>query len=249
MNIILCEGITDAIILSYYLIKVHGFNHYKGKPPLKLTVETENEKCYWYQKEGKHPNTIIWAVGGISKFKPALNKIIIRNMDEPNNDKLLNHIVIVLDRDHHNDTECIQMVHGWISHANIMIDHGGHLKNKTWCPGTMQKFPEDQIPLKILPIFLPTDDTPGSLEDFLLTTLESQPDERIVVAEARKFIATIPDEPFLPRTRLRNKACLGATLAVFSPDWVLTKLDAKLRSVPWQEMKAFQEAFSEIMLP
>ena len=248
MNIILCEGNTDAILISYYLIRVHAFSHYKGEPPFTITTETETNKCYWYkQKEQKSPDTVIWAVGGIDKLKSGIQEIEYRNRIETNHSIVFNKIIIVIDKDNRSPQECSALLQRWTSESHITIR--GDFTNRKWHQGTMNNWSNEPIPLKILPIFLPTDDTPGSLEDFLLTTLESQPDERIVVAEARKFIATIPDEPFLPRTRLRNKACLGATLAVFSPDWVLTKLDAKLRSVPWQEMKAFQEAFSEIMLP
>ena len=69
-----------------------------------------------------------------------------------------------------------------------------------------------------------------------------------MVVEAKQFIKNIPDEPFLMKNRLRNKACLGAVLAVFSPGWVFRELDEKLRSVPWEEMAKIYGAFAEIKL-
>ena len=50
-KLILCEGETDAILLSYYLEKAAGWN-YSSKPPQNLSIQTtaQNETVNWYKR-------------------------------------------------------------------------------------------------------------------------------------------------------------------------------------------------------
>jgi len=53
-KLILCEGKTDAILLSYYLERTCGWTH--RNPVVSLAVktdETKNESAYWYNRGGK----------------------------------------------------------------------------------------------------------------------------------------------------------------------------------------------------
>ena len=52
-KLILCEGATDAYLLSYYLEKVSGWIYAK-KGPYNLDIKPTNgtETANWYRKDG-----------------------------------------------------------------------------------------------------------------------------------------------------------------------------------------------------
>ena len=51
-KIILCEGETDAILLSYYLDKVAGWKFCKkGPADIAIKTDTFEQSANWYQKD------------------------------------------------------------------------------------------------------------------------------------------------------------------------------------------------------
>ena len=54
-SLILCEGKSDAILLSYYLGRTCGWS--SAEPPKGFSIEAEEQKgesAYWYTKEEKY---------------------------------------------------------------------------------------------------------------------------------------------------------------------------------------------------
>ena len=74
-KLILCEGKTDAILLSYYLEKVAGWKYTTKSPSgLKFKISNENESMNWYRKDQDY--LLICSVGGKSNFgKFFINRI------------------------------------------------------------------------------------------------------------------------------------------------------------------------------
>ena len=74
-KLILCEGETDAILLSYYLGKVAGWK-YSPKPPQNLSIQAtaQNEAVNWYKKDEDY--LLICAVGGKDNFENFFEKKI-----------------------------------------------------------------------------------------------------------------------------------------------------------------------------
>jgi len=66
-KLILCEGKTDAILLSYYLEKTCGWTHRNAPKSLAIKAdEYKGESAYWYRKEDT--SLLICGVGGRDKF-------------------------------------------------------------------------------------------------------------------------------------------------------------------------------------
>ena len=66
-SLILCEGKTDAVLLSYYLEKTCGWMHRKALKSLDIKAdERKNESAYWYSKGEE--NLLICGVGGKDNF-------------------------------------------------------------------------------------------------------------------------------------------------------------------------------------
>ncbi|MBW1649595.1 MAG: hypothetical protein JRJ44_02735 [Deltaproteobacteria bacterium] len=48
LSIIICEGRTDAILISYFLNKKYGVRFTQNDPPVKLPVKDKNQIINWY---------------------------------------------------------------------------------------------------------------------------------------------------------------------------------------------------------
>lgn len=65
-KLILCEGATDAILLSYYLEKVSGWKFCKEPKNLAIKQTNSNESVNWYRKGDDY--LLICGVGGKDNF-------------------------------------------------------------------------------------------------------------------------------------------------------------------------------------
>lgn len=94
-KLILCEGATDAILLSYYLERMAGWEFVR-KPPQGVSIrETEqNEKVTWYKKNNDY--LLICAVGGKDNFGKFFNDKIQKPLVMSD---AFEKIAIVTDRD------------------------------------------------------------------------------------------------------------------------------------------------------
>ncbi len=62
-TLILCEGKTDAILISYLLCKMSGWNPTKANKKMSVIVsEKNNEFAYWYVRDDD--KLLICGVGG-----------------------------------------------------------------------------------------------------------------------------------------------------------------------------------------
>ena len=95
IKVILCEGKTDAILLSYYLEKVSGWK-YSKKMPKNFTIKPDNDNqsvnCYIKDSD----QLLICAVGG----KDGFEKFYQDKLSSPILDSnVINRLAIIIDRD------------------------------------------------------------------------------------------------------------------------------------------------------
>ena len=76
-KLILCEGETDAILLSYYLGKVAGWKFCK-KPPADIAIkpDTFEQSANWY--ENGDDRLLICAMGGKDNVRAFFSNKILR---------------------------------------------------------------------------------------------------------------------------------------------------------------------------
>ena len=80
-RIILCEGKTDAILISYFL-KKFGWIHVT-RLVIGLPFDGTNEVLNWYKHQEKPGQELaIWGVGGIDQIPVKLRHIIERTRNE-----------------------------------------------------------------------------------------------------------------------------------------------------------------------
>lgn len=98
------RGRTDAILLSYYLGKVYGWDYSKRAPKEYSAIEAEpNQEIKWYKKDAD--NLVIFGVGGKDNFK---------------------NVVIVADKDL-NDVPAIETLH-----TELLSPYAGRVVNSEW---------------------------------------------------------------------------------------------------------------------
>lgn len=244
MNIIVCEGKTDAILISHFLIKTCNYNPIE-KVPFGIKVNRENEKIYWYIKNENH-KLAIWAAGGYDKIKEVLKDIVERNESESEPEKRFGRIALYFDRDNRTQKKTLTDIANWLKYSKITITSKVKIDDLTKCSMELKKSPKEDFQLLMLAVVLPPDGQ-GSLETFLLNSLhDSGSNEKEVVDKSRIFIKGIPNEPYLMKKRLREKATLGSVLSVFSPDCVFSIVDKRLRSIEWVEIENVNNAFKSM---
>ncbi len=249
-RIILCEGKTDAILISYFLIRKFGWSYIRKKteiPQVELPVDKNNEELNWYNHP-KKPNQelAIWSVGGINQLPNKLKNTIERTQIERTTTNRFERIVLFFDRDQRGEAECVQLIEEWTTTSNLELI--GDMQLGRWVDATIEliKTPPESYQLSILPIVLPPDGK-GALETFLIDSIKGHSNEdRQLVDEAWEFINRLPDEPYLSKRRFHPKACLGAILSVMSPNWVFAKLHERLTRVKWENIELVLNAYKKL---
>lgn len=237
-KVILCEGETDAILLSYYLGKVAGWKYIgKGPENLNIHTNTSNQSANWYKNNENF--LLICAVGGKDNFKNFFDKKIIFPLCQGAFGK----IAIVTDRD---DRE-IQFIEATTKDIFGSFSDEIKVRSNQWisCP-YHDSFNIDRSVSTLL-VVIPTEHQ-GALETAMLDAIsENEYDRNIVIktgdfakkmrAEASKYIST---------DRLELKAHLSLTWAVQSPEKVFTAIDEQIKSVRWEDSETLNDCFSEL---
>jgi len=245
-GIILCEGKTDAILISYFLIKRFGWE-YMREAVIKLPIEKDNEVLNWYRHPEKPDQELaIWGVGGIDEILVKLELVIDRTRNEQTPDNRFERIVLFFDRNSRSKKQCEDLLEKWIVESGLEVSDKLQLGEWDDASLALNKTPKEDHQLRMLPIVLPPD-SEGNLEIFLMKSLKKQScHERQLVDEAGKFIDCLPKEPYLSKKRFRPKACLGSILSVMSPDWVFSELNERLTRVQWEELESVTTAYEKL---
>jgi hypothetical protein len=245
-KMIICEGKTDAIVISYFL--QHFKWSYTKKQVIPLSLDKNKEELNWYaHPEKPNQELAIWGVGGLEQIPVKLKQVITITQRGINPTNRFNSIVIFFDRDTRNETQCLQFIANCLTNSGLKVI--SDVKIGEWLDASIElifKIPLESYPVSLLPIVLPPDSR-GNLEIFLLESLEKNSNaDRQLVEEAREFVNRIPSQPYLEKQRLRSKACLGAVLSVMSPDWVFSELDRRLTLIPWEELQLILNVYSKL---
>lgn len=250
-RVILCEGKTDAILLSYFLIKCYGWSYLK-KPPIKLPVaNAQNEELNWYQhaqRKGQHQELAIWGVGGITQIPDKLKIVVERNCRELNPDNRFERLVLLFDHDDSSEI-CLKKARRWVADSGVVLSNTLAFGKWTRAEFELKSTPAAKAQLHVLPLVLPPDNS-GALETFLIASLKqlSEHDKQLAIA-AENFIGNLPNLPkrtYLNHRRLPDKACLGTILAVFSPDRIFKRIDKQLADIPWEQLESVAAVYGKL---
>lgn len=236
-KLILCEGETDAILLSYYLRKVSGWEFCKKGPKnLEIQKYNGNECVNWYRN--KEDYLLICGVGGKDNFGNFFKTRIKAPLVMIN---AFEKIAVVTDRDDRTVGEISQL---------LLESMGGFFSNvqdRAWCSNLYQDAFGMERLVKLLLVVIPREHM-GALETVMLGAISEDLYDKNIVDKAGAFVQQMRTEAdkYICSDRLQLKAHLGVTWAVQSPEKVFNMIDEQINSVCWEKYEVLRECFGEL---
>ena len=234
-SVILCEGRTDAIILSYYLIKTSGWTFTKKSPKLIQINEIDtNQEVNWYTKDNDY--LLIFGVGGKDNFENVYQRYIKDVMMNYDQNTGFYKLVILRDKDE-------KSIEDLIAENNSILGH--ETKNQKWVTCSYQNRFDMEQEIKLLSVVIPKEDQ-GALEHVLLSAISENAYDKNIVDKSSVFIESFDGEAdeYIGTERLKVKAKLSVVLSVLSPEQVFTEIDKRLCSIEWDKYEKINEHFN-----
>lgn len=236
-KLILCEGETDAILLSYYLSKVAGWVFCKKAPKnLEISRGNSNESVNWYKKGEDY--LLICGVGGKNNFgsffktkiKPPLVTV-----------SAFEKIAIVTDRDDRTIDDIKKSL------INSMDKFFTNMQDREWCENNYTDAFGMGKTVQLLLSVIPKKHA-GALETVILEAIAEDPYDKNIVEKTAVFVEKMraEAEKYIGSERLQLKAHLGVTWAVQYPEKVFSLIDEQIRNVPWEKYESLKECFGMV---
>ena len=239
---VLCEGKTDAILLSYLLNKKSGWTHTVNGPD-EISIKSNDindESVNWYKRNEDF--LLICGVGGKDKFKSffsdLLSEIILNYTDEMSFDKL----VYIIDRDENDLDDMKQKIINDLQPicSNIIV-------GKWTANSFINKF-DARKEIEILGLIIPPDQV-GALETTMLIALSENAYDKNIVDKSIVFVDDIKLDAskYIGTKRMQLKAKLSTVFAIISPQRVFSKIDKLIKSIDWEKYDHIISLFGELI--
>ena len=237
--VILCEGKTDAILLSYYLGKMRGWQA-GAKPPKWLEIKpakNSSESVEWYQRGDDR--LLICGVGGKDRFAEFFKEKILPPLIDSS---AFSKMAVVTDRDNRSSPEIVASIYSGFKKAITDI------KENEWTTNCFEDGFGLGHTLSFLLLIIPND-SEGALETVLMNAIMEDQYDKVIVEKSQAFVKEIkPDAMrYLCNRRLELKAQLSVTWAIQSPDKAFDFIDEQIRSVPWEKLDTISQCFSPLL--
>lgn len=235
-KLILCEGATDAIFLSYYMKKVAGWEFCRGSQPLKIKEQNITESVNWYKKD--EDRLLICGVGGKDKFKSFFESRIKNAIIDAN---AFDAIAVITDRD---DKE-IEDIEKHIKSVFQPLLSDVH--NLEWKSNVYMDSFGIKRELKFLLNIIPYD-YQGALETVMLDAIAEDTYDANIVQKSSDFVEQMRKEAnkYISSDRLELKAKLGVTWAIQYPEKIFKLMNEQIESVAWEKSEVLRKCFAQL---
>lgn len=239
-SIILCEGRTDAILLSYYLERAHGWHYSKNAPEGYLNIKPKsNQEANWYKKGNSY--LMIFAVGGKDNFKEVIDDYvspILQNYPPQNS---FYNIVIIADKDSAEISEIEKL------HSDWLKPYVSEVVNSEWQENNYEDAFNNVNMVRTLSIIIPADKQ-GALETTLLDAISEDEYDKKIVEKCRVFVGDIRSDAkkYIKTDRLALKAHLSTVFVILSPEIVFKMIDGIMRDVSWEKSQTLRDCFKPL---
>lgn len=237
-KVILCEGTTDAILLSYYMERCAGWSFCK-KPPKDLQMKEDGieQSVNWYKKG--EDRLLICAAGGKDRIKSFFERKIepaIVNSDS------FEKIAVLLDRDDR-DVADIEGHASSIFSPIVTVAH-----NNSWVSNSYRNAFGQVNFISMLLVVIPVEHQ-GALETVMLEAIAEDPYDAHIIEMVESFIKTMRTEAgkYITSNRKELKAKLGVTWAIQYPEKVFKLMNEQIKSVQWEKSEVLKRCFSELI--
>ena len=156
-NIILCEGKTDAILLSYYLSKVCGWEFLDKKENRRFKARLSsmkidnagNQNFDWYFCD--NDILCIYAVGSKDNFSDALEQVAAINLQTSS--EKFSKVALISDRDDlYSESIILKAINQAFSKPNINFKN---ILHNTWNESDGYESMGETYRISILPLIIP----------------------------------------------------------------------------------------------
>lgn len=249
-SILLCEGETDQIILSYYFINQFSFE-YDEERSHRIRHYARKGVPYAYVqkvKSAQHENElVIWNVGGRDNIPAALEHIL--KLNSFNTDRFYERIIVIADKDAEEESAVF-----WNKIKEIITNNDTKAKfaEQEWFKGNLTCEFDAIRTVNFLMLNLPAEGN-GALETFLLYALKERGKaDKYIAQRAQMFVDSLVknqarfDNMYLNKRRLRTKAPLAVFFGITSPDRVFTEMNDMLKAINWERYKTIQKGFEKL---
>lgn len=236
-KVILCEGMTDAILLSYYLDKVAGWEHHK-KPPENIAIkEDDNESVNWYKKN--NDLLLICSVGGKDRMQDFFRKKILSPIVDAGS---FSRLAVVLDR----DNKEIKSIEARASNKFKPVIT--QMSNNEWVENDyVDAYGRGQI-IEALLVVIPTEHQ-GALETVMLESISEDPYDAEIVKRTGAFVREMRTHAskYIKNDSKELKAHLGVTWAIQYPEKVFRLINEQIQSVAWEKSEVLHQCFEKLI--
>ncbi len=241
-RIILCEGETDLILISYYLEKTKGWVFTNKPKGLKLNFTEQDNKAACNYKNDNNDELLICAVGGKNNFGNFLNDYLRKPIIRTNAGETKYKIALVTDRDDVSVQEIEQSVSEQLSPLVSNIE------NNVWKLNDAEAELGTKVTIEFLLIVIPKENT-GALETVLMDALSKNEYDANIVEKCNQFITDIkPDaQRYIHESRLQLKAQLGVAFSIFNPEKTFSLFKERLVSVKWEKSPVLAKCFEKLV--
>lgn len=236
-SLILCEGPTDAILLSYYLGKISGWTHSPKAPDgLNIRSTDGNESVNWYKRENDY--LLICGVGGKNNFKRFFRQALESPITHAG---AFERIAVITDRDKRETSVIEQSIISAFSGLFPNVEDRCWIMNKSSDAFEMEKNRE------ILLLIIPAEHE-GALENVMLDAISEDEYDKNIVDLCKAFVVHMRSEAsrYISSDRLQVKSELGVTWAIQYPEKVFSLINKVIQEVPWETYETLRECFKPL---
>ena len=241
-RIILCEGETDLILISYYLERTKGWT-YTGSPKgLKLYFSEQDNKAACNYVNKSNDELLICAVGGKDNFGNFFNENLSKPILRSTAGETEYKIALVTDRDDVAIEEIEQAISDQLSPIVTEVS------NNVWKKNEIDADLGAKVTIDFLLLVIPKENT-GALETVLMEALSQDEYDANIIEKSGRFIGTIKPEAeqYIHENRLQLKAQLGVAFSVFNPEKTFSLFKERLVSVKWEDSPILAKCFEKLV--
>lgn len=234
MEIMLVEGVSDVLLISYFLQNVYGWEHKKDN---KLQIGPLDDHEHIESLSKGENELILCGVGGNGKFAHFVKEhrindmIILQDIDS---------LMVVTDRDEDSDARIGRAINH--SFKNLSMKAGQWVNNKISDSFGQPKSVHTY--LLIIPV-----NEKGALERVIINALKDIPEEAALIWSVIPFIDSLKDRiaPELNKINKANKATVGTFFSIRNPQNAMRSFGAFISKIDWSKSESLKELFLPFM--
>ena len=241
-RIILCEGETDLILISYYLERTKGWK-YAGCPNgLKLNFSEQDNRAAYSYVNNNNDELLICAVGGKDNFGNFFNDYLSKPILRSTPDKTEYKIALVTDRDDISIEEIEQSISTQLSPIVNKVS------NNVWKKNNVDADLGTKVKIDFLLLVIPKENT-GALETVLMEALSQDEYDANIIKQSGQFVTELKPsaERYIHENRLQLKAQLGVAFSIFNPEKTFSLFKERLVSIKWEDYPVLAECFEKLI--